>query len=130
MIGSWHYMAPERLGAGEVDARADIYALACVLYECLTGSRLIPATLRKQVAAHLTEPPPRPSSTDPKMPAAFDPVIAKGMAKDPDQRYATTIELADAAHEAPSPSRSGRPPPAAPRPYWRIPLRPAQRRHR
>jgi serine/threonine protein kinase len=101
VIGSWHYMSPERLRAGEVDARADIYALACVLYECLTGSPPYPGdNFEQQITAHLTAPPPRPSSTDPNVPAAFDSVIATGMAKDPDQRYATTVELARAAHDA------------------------------
>ena len=101
VIGSWHYMSPERMHAGQVDARADIYALACVLYECLTGSTPFPGNnTEQQVTAHLTAPPPRPSLTDPNVPATFDPVIAKGMAKDPDQRYATTVELARAAHAA------------------------------
>ncbi|MGH3635956.1 MAG: protein kinase domain-containing protein, partial [Mycobacterium sp.] len=101
MIGSFHYMAPERLRAHEADARADIYALACVLYECLTGSRPFPGdSWESQVAAHLTDPPPQPSTTQPKVPAQFDAVIAKGMAKDPDNRYATTVELADAARDA------------------------------
>ena len=101
IIGSWPYMSPERLRAGQVDARADIYALACVLYECLTGSTPYPGdNFEQQITAHLTEPPPRPSSTDPNVPATFDPVIATGMAKDPDQRYATTVELAAAAHNA------------------------------
>jgi len=101
MIGSWHYMAPERLRAHEADARADIYALACVLYECLTGHRPFPGdSLESQVAAHLSDPPPQPSTTQPNVSAQFDPVIAKGMAKDPDERYATTVELADAAHDA------------------------------
>ena len=101
IFGSWHYMSPERLRAGQVDARADIYALACVLYECLTGSTPFPGdNFEQQITAHLTEPPPRPSSTDPNVPATFDPVIATGMAKDPDQRYGTTVELANAAHNA------------------------------
>jgi serine/threonine protein kinase len=101
IIGSWPYMSPERLRAGQVDARSDIYALACVLYECLTGSTPYPGdNFEQQITAHLTEQPPRPSSTNPKLPVALDPVIAKGMAKDPDQRYATTIELADAARDA------------------------------
>ncbi len=103
MIGSWHYMAPERLGAREADARADIYALACVLYECLTGRCPFPGeSLESQVAGHLTAPPPRPSVTRPEVPAAFDAVIAKGMAKEPEQRYQTVAELAKAAQEAPT----------------------------
>src|ERR1700736_4567371 len=118
MIGTWHYMAPERLGAREVDARSDIYALACVLYECLTGSRPFPGdTLESQVAAHLTAPPPQPSTAHPEVPAQFDQVIARGMAKDPDQRYATTVELANAARDAitvpiqrPAPSPTADPP--------------------
>ena len=101
VIGSWAYMSPERLQAGQVDARTDIYALACVLYECLTGSPPYPGdTLEQQVTAHLTAPPPRPSANDPNVPFAFDSVIATGMAKQPDQRYPTTVELAHAARDA------------------------------
>src|SRR6201997_3633029 len=101
IIGSWHYMSPERLQAGQVDARADIYALACVLYECLTGSPPYPGdNLEQQITAHLTAAPPRPSSTDPNIPKQVDQVIATGMAKKPDDRYRTTVELANAAHDA------------------------------
>jgi serine/threonine-protein kinase len=101
MIGTWHYMAPERLGARQVDARSDVYALACVLYESLTGRRPFPGdTLESQVAAHLTAPPPRPSNTDPGIPGKFDAVIANGMAKEPDERFSTTVELAHAARDA------------------------------
>lgn len=109
MIGSWHYMAPERLMAQGADARADIYALTCVLYECLTGNRPFPGdSLESQVAAHLTASPPRPSVTRPELPAAFDAVITKGMAKVPDERYQTVTELAAAAQEVPvDPATSG-----------------------
>jgi serine/threonine protein kinase len=69
MIGSPHYMSPERFRGADADARADIYALACVLYECLTGSRSFPGeSFESQMTAHSMDPPPRPSSTDPRVP--------------------------------------------------------------
>jgi hypothetical protein len=75
--------------------------LACVLYEALTGEPPFPGTTTAHlIAAHLNTPPPQPSTTQPDVPPQVDEVIATGMAKDPDRRYATTIELADAARDA------------------------------
>jgi serine/threonine-protein kinase len=101
-IGTFAYIAPERLGTqAEEDARADVYSLACVLYECLTGHPPFDAaTMAGLVAAHLNTPPPQPSATQPNVPKQIDAVIATGMAKDPDHRYSTTVELADAARDA------------------------------
>ncbi|MFZ0902460.1 MAG: serine/threonine-protein kinase PknH/PknJ [Mycobacterium sp.] len=101
-IGTFAYIAPERLDArAEEDGRADIYSLACVLYECLTGQPPFPGdSMAHLVTAHLTTPPPRPSTAQPNVPSGVDNVIATGMAKDPNHRYATTIELADAARDA------------------------------
>ncbi len=99
-LGTLAYMAPERFEGGEVDARSDIYALTCVLYECLTGSRPYPAdSLEQQIAGHMVSSIPRPSGVDPRL-AAFDEVIAKGMAKKPAKRYQTAGELAAAARRA------------------------------
>lgn len=99
-LGTLAYMAPERFEGGDVDARSDIYALTCVLYECLTGSRPYPAdSLEQQIAGHMVSPLPRPSDSDPRL-AAFDEVIAKGLAKKPDKRYQTAGELAAAARRA------------------------------
>ena len=130
MIGTWHYMAPERMGAGEVDARSDIYSLTCVLHECLTGMRPFPGdSVESQVAAHLTAPRPRPSALRGELPAELDTVIATGMAKDPDQRYPTTRDLAEAARAAITVPMTG-PAQGGVSPYAPTQLRPVSAPHR
>lgn len=99
-LGTLAYMAPERFDAGKIDPRSDIYALACVLYECLTGERPYPSdSLEQQIAGHMVSAPPRASEKDSRL-AAFDDVIAKGMAKKPSKRYQSAGDLAAAAWAA------------------------------
>lgn len=99
-LGTLAYMAPERFDGGQSDPRSDVYALTCVLYEGLTGSRPYPAdSLEQQIAGHMVSAPPRPSAFDPTL-AAFDDVIAKGLAKKPGQRHQTGADLAAAARRA------------------------------
>jgi serine/threonine-protein kinase len=100
-MGTVDYVAPEQIAGKDVDGRADQYALACVLFECLTGR--IPFPRQEDTAAmfaHLQEPPPRVTEANPTLPAAIDDVIARGMAKEPDERYATCMELARTARAA------------------------------
>jgi serine/threonine protein kinase len=100
-VGTWKYMAPERFSNDEVTYRADIYSLACVLYECVTGSPPYPSdSAGVLVSAHLMEPIPQPSAKRSGIPRAFDDVIARGMAKKPHDRYASAGDLARAAHDA------------------------------
>ncbi|MEE6137672.1 sensor domain-containing protein [Mycobacterium sp. 050128] len=100
-VGTWKYMAPERFTNDEVTYRADIYALACVLHECLTGAPPYRAdSAGVLVKAHMSDPVPLPSAVRAGIPKAFDAVIARGMAKKPEDRYASAGDLALAAHEA------------------------------
>lgn len=122
-VGTLAYMAPERFTSGPVDARADVYALACVLHQTLTGQQPYPGnSMEQQIAGHMATPPPRPSTFRDDVPAELDAVIAAGMAKDPRQRFSTATELARAATDAiakpgwqASPTRPGQFPPSSPR---------------
>ncbi|MCA2206644.1 serine/threonine-protein kinase [Nocardia rosealba] len=100
-MGSYIYMAPERFDAAPISHRADIYSLACVLHECLTGASPFPsASMSVLIRSHLTEEPPRPSTVIAGLPVALDDVIAVGMAKDPAERYPSAGALALAARQA------------------------------
>jgi serine/threonine kinase PknH len=100
-LGTWKYAAPERFVNEQSTPSVDIYALACVLHECLTGAPPYRAdTTGTLITAHLTEPIPQPSQQRTGIPPAFDAVIARGMAKNPSDRYTTAGELAQAANDA------------------------------
>jgi serine/threonine-protein kinase len=100
-LGTWSYMAPERFGDGEIGPGCDVYALACVLYECLTGELPFPGTTLEQIAVgHMVMPPPKPSEDRDTVPTALDDVIAAGLAKKPTDRYQSTVEMAAAARNA------------------------------
>ncbi len=100
-IGSFSYMAPERFGDEPCTPAADIYSLACVLYEALTADAPFPTHSNEQlIAAHLTAPPPRPSTAHSGVPTSLDTVIARGMAKEPDDRYGSAGALGRAAKRA------------------------------
>src|SRR6476619_1551230 len=100
-VGTIDYVPPEQIEGGQLDGRADIYSLGCVLYECLAGARPFDRESELSVVfAHLNEPPPRLSEARPDLPATFDAVFAAALAKSPDDRYSTCGELARAAHAA------------------------------
>lgn len=103
IIGTLAYMAPERFTTGVADARADVYSLACMLHECLTGVQPYPGnSAEQQIAGHLNLEPPKPSRANPAIPVAFDDVIARGMAKKPGERFSSAGDLAKAASAAAS----------------------------
>ena len=100
-IGTIDYCAPEQIEGRDVDSRTDVYALACVLYECLTGEP--PFSRPSEVAvlnAHLHAPPPKLTRAAPDLPAGLESVIEKALSKTPLDRYPTCGEFLAAARAA------------------------------
>jgi WD40 repeat protein/tRNA A-37 threonylcarbamoyl transferase component Bud32 len=98
LLGTIDYVAPEQIAGEQIDRRADVYSLGCVLYECLVGQPPFRGTSDVAVVfAHLEAEAPAPSAQRPELPAALDAVIARALAKEPEERYASCRELARAA---------------------------------
>ncbi|HXJ64727.1 MAG TPA: serine/threonine-protein kinase [Actinomycetota bacterium] len=100
-VGTVDYVAPEQIEGKEIDGRTDEYALACVLYECLTGESPYPKDDETQVLiAHLMDPVPSLSAVRPDLPPALDQVLRKGMAKRKEDRYPDCVGFVRAAADA------------------------------
>jgi serine/threonine-protein kinase len=101
-VGTIDYTAPELITQQHaLDGRVDQYSLACLLYEMLTGE--VPFPVKRDVEvimAHVGEPPPKPTEKRPGLPPAIDEVVARGMAKDPGERYPSCTALFEAASQA------------------------------
>jgi serine/threonine-protein kinase len=112
-LGTVAYAAPEQLMGEDVDGRADQYALAATAYHLLTGSPMFgssnPAVV---IGRHLNAPPPRLTDSRPEL-FALDPVLEKSLSKNPDDRFRTCTDFANALGRAMS-SAPSRPPAAAP----------------
>jgi len=97
-VGTLDYMAPERLTRGDIGVASDVYALACVLFQCLTGRVPFPAADSVgKLAAQLNDPAPAPSLFGRGIPPGLDLVVRTGMDKDPKRRYPSAGELMAAA---------------------------------
>jgi predicted ATPase/serine/threonine protein kinase len=96
MLGTPYYMSPEQCRADELDARADVYSLGCMLYEMLTGRPPFTSeSLGALIAMHLTERPRPPSQLVEGLSANVDAVVLKALEKHPTARFATAAELAE-----------------------------------
>jgi serine/threonine-protein kinase len=96
IMGTPAYMAPEQAKGAKVDHRADIYSVGAILYRILTGRPPYDHEDAAQtLSALLTEEPVRPRALSPKMSGAFELVIQRAMARDPEDRYASMADFAE-----------------------------------
>ena len=94
ILGTFQYMAPEQLEGGEADARTDIWAFGCVVYEMVTGQKAFAGkTQASLIGAILHKEPPPPSSVEPLSPAGLDYVVQTCLDKAPDDRWQTARDL-------------------------------------
>ncbi len=96
-IGSPAYMSPEQINGSEVDARTDQYALGCMAYEMLAGRPAFKGdTIESLFHQHLSVDPPPLTDLRPEVPSTVSDAVARALAKQPDGRFATTAEFAEA----------------------------------
>lgn len=97
-LGTAGYVAPEQLRGEPVDARTDVYSLGCTMFEAMTGRAPFSdaSSLYETMYAHMTAAPPRPTLERPDLPGAVDDVVARAMAKKPDDRYGSAGAAVDA----------------------------------
>ncbi len=94
IVGTFQYMSPEQVEGKELDGRSDIFSLGAVLYEMLTGQRAFQGKSQLSVASAILEKDPAPVTvTKPMTPPAFDHVIRRCLAKDPEERWQTARDL-------------------------------------
>lgn len=100
-VGTLDYVAPEQISGGTVDARADVYALGCLLFKLLTGEVPFPKDGEAaRLFAHLNDPPPAPSLYVPEVSMALDDVVIRAMSKSPEDRHPSAGDLGRAAQAA------------------------------
>ena len=124
VMGTPSYMSPEQVAGKKVDGRADLFSLTVALYEFLTGEKPFKGgdgigTLLFQIA---NDPHPDPIAVNPRLPPCVKTIIDKGLAKNPDQRYARGSELAAALRACSAALRSGSPAPAVAEPTIPVPM--------
>src|SRR5579859_5236247 len=96
ILGTFQYMAPEQIEGAEVDARTDIFALGAVLYEMATGKRAFQGKTKTSLIAAIVSGEPRPlRDLQPLTPPAFEHVITKCLAKEPDDRWQNAHDIAE-----------------------------------
>ncbi len=101
MVGTVGYASPEQIRGEPVDHRTDVYAVGCLLYECLTGrAPFIRGSSLTTLWAHLHDEPPEPSLLVPELPPGLDGVVRRALAKAPDARFGSAGALAEAARRA------------------------------
>ncbi|TMQ68022.1 MAG: alpha/beta fold hydrolase [Candidatus Eisenbacteria bacterium] len=95
LVGTFQYMSPEQLEGREADARSDLWALGCVLYEMATGRRAYDGASQASLISAIMKDEPRPMiEVAPMTPPSFDRVVRACLAKDPEQRWQSAHDLA------------------------------------